>query len=370
MRTQTNEDSTTSEPVGNGLPDAIPPADVPARGPGPVILRSADELRRWRSTPGTVALVPTMGALHAGHLSLVRLAQQNADRVVVSVFVNPTQFGPAEDFDQYPRTLDADVAALAELGVHAVFAPAIATMYPDFPAAAAVTITPGPVATILDGAARPGHFAGVCQVVAKLFNLVRPDVAVFGQKDAQQLAVIEQMVKDLSYPVQIVPAPIVRDADGLALSSRNQYLSPAERQAALALSRAVGGAPAALTTELAGNGATSRTPESLVREAWGTLMAPSAGGESASAAVRPEYAALVDDDFRLLALVEAAPAIRVAAAGQPAPVTQAPQPHTQLAPTAPRIQVFAPDYRGTGRLLVSGRVGSTRLIDNAAVVVG
>ena len=177
-----------------------------------------------------IALVPTMGNLHEGHLELVRIAKQHADIVVVSIFVNPTQFGEGEDFDSYPRTLDDDVAKLETVGTDYVFAPSIDEMYPVLPPPTSVLA--GDITTQLCGQSRPGHFDGVGIVVSKLFNIVQPDVAVFGQKDYQQLAIIKQLVRDLSYSIDIIGAPIVRSADGLALSSRNQYLSVAERKTA------------------------------------------------------------------------------------------------------------------------------------------
>jgi|SRR5690242_12409374 pantoate--beta-alanine ligase len=189
-------------------------------------LRAA--VRGWRSKGQTVGFVPTMGNLHAGHQSLVRLARARADRVVASVFVNPTQFGPGEDFERYPRTLVHDQAALADEGCDLLFAPEVATIYP-YGAALSVNLRVPQVTATLEGAHRPGHFDGVATVVCKLFNLVNPDLAVFGQKDFQQLKVIERMVRDLSLPVKVIAAPIVRDDDGLALSSRNQYLSAQER---------------------------------------------------------------------------------------------------------------------------------------------
>ncbi|WP_010200856.1 pantoate--beta-alanine ligase [Psychrobacter sp. PAMC 21119] len=177
-----------------------------------------------------IALVPTMGNLHEGHLELVSIAKQHANIVVVSIFVNPTQFGEGEDFDSYPRTLDEDVAKLATVGADYVFAPNVDEMYPVLPPSTSVLA--GAITNQLCGQSRLGHFDGVGIVVSKLFNIVQPDVAVFGQKDYQQLAIIKQLVRDLSYPIEIVGAPIVRAADGLALSSRNQYLSAAERKTA------------------------------------------------------------------------------------------------------------------------------------------
>ncbi|MGF6709646.1 pantoate--beta-alanine ligase [Luteibacter sp. W1I16] len=185
-------------------------------------------IRGWRAAGQNVGFVPTMGNLHAGHHSLLKLARARADRVVASVFVNPTQFGPGEDFERYPRTLAQDQAGLAEAGCDILFAPEVATLYPFGPAAS-VSIHVPVVTDTLEGAHRPGHFDGVATVVAKLFSLVQPDIAVFGQKDFQQLKVIERMVADLSLSVKVMSAPTLRDEDGLALSSRNQYLSAQER---------------------------------------------------------------------------------------------------------------------------------------------
>ena len=187
--------------------------------------------------PQRIALVPTMGNLHAGHLELVKIAKQHADIVVVSIFVNPTQFGAGEDFDSYPRTLDEDVAKLATVDTDYVFAPSIEEMYPVLPPPTSVLA--GAITTQLCGQSRPGHFDGVGIVVSKLFNIVQPDKAVFGQKDYQQLAIIKQLVRDLSYPIEIIGAPIVRAADGLALSSRNQYLSATEREVAPVIHQAL-----------------------------------------------------------------------------------------------------------------------------------
>ncbi len=185
-------------------------------------------IRGWRGQGLTVGFVPTMGNLHAGHHSLVKLARARADRVVASVFVNPTQFGPNEDFERYPRTLVQDQVGLAEQDCDLLFAPEVATLYP-FGAQNSVSIHVPQLTETLEGAHRPGHFDGVATVVCKLFNLVQPDLAVFGQKDFQQLKVIERMVRDLSLPVKIMGAPTLRADDGLALSSRNQYLSPEQR---------------------------------------------------------------------------------------------------------------------------------------------
>ena len=196
-------------------------------------IETAEGLREriecWRRAGERIALVPTMGNLHAGHLALVDRARETADRVVVSVFVNPTQFGPGEDFAVYPRTPEADCAALAERGVDVAFLPTVAVMYPGgVPGAVRVEVG-GPLTAGLCGASRPGHFGGVATVVTKLFNLVQPDVAVFGEKDYQQLAVIRALVRELVMPIDIVGVATQREADGLALSSRNQYLNPEQR---------------------------------------------------------------------------------------------------------------------------------------------
>lgn len=198
------------------------------------------ELHAWcaaeKRLGRAIGLVPTMGCLHQGHLSLIRLAKERCDRVVVSVFVNPTQFAPNEDYDAYPRREQDDLALCQAEGADAVFLPRPADLYAqDHSAWVEETL----LAKTLEGAQRPTHFRGVCTVVAKLFNIVQPDLAVFGQKDFQQVAVIRRMVRDLNFPIEILRAPIVRDADGLALSSRNAYLTPENRASALCLSRAV-----------------------------------------------------------------------------------------------------------------------------------
>src|SRR4051794_25488724 len=194
----------------------------------PAVAESVAALRDLRAAlPGPVALVPTMGALHEGHRALVRAARERAGSVVVSVFVNPTQFAPGEDFDRYPRTWDADLAALAEEGADIVFHPPVDEVYP--PGAVGVTVDPGPLGSVLEGAVRPGHFTGVLTVVAKLFGLVRPDLALFGEKDYQQLTLIRAMARELALGVEVVGVPTVREEDGLALSSRNQYLAREQR---------------------------------------------------------------------------------------------------------------------------------------------
>jgi pantoate--beta-alanine ligase len=205
----------------------------------PQVLRKLAPLRAWvsraRSKRETIALVPTMGALHAGHLALVRLARRRADRVVVSIFVNPAQFAPNEDYGSYPRTWDADVIALSQLGVDAIWAPSVTTMYPD---GFATKIAPGgPALAGLEDKFRPHFFGGVCTVVAKLLLQVAPDFATFGEKDYQQLKVVTAMARDLDIPTKILGLRTLREKDGLAMSSRNAYLSPDERRAAPTLYR-------------------------------------------------------------------------------------------------------------------------------------
>ncbi|WP_068928092.1 pantoate--beta-alanine ligase [Planobispora rosea] len=256
----------------------------------------------------TLALVPTMGALHEGHRSLMRLAREHADHVAVSIFVNPLQFGPGEDYARYPRTFEADLEICAAEGVGVVFAPSAEEMYlPD----RQVGVSAGPMGTVAEGAFRPGHFDGVLTVVLKLFNLVQPDVAVFGRKDAQQLALIRRMVADLNLPISIVGAPTVREADGLAMSSRNRYLSAEDRAVALALSRALFA------------GAERSTPAEIRRAARAVLDAEPA----------------VDVDYLILA--------------DPATFAEA-----------------GDDHRGEAILAVAARVGTTRLIDNVVLTLG
>ena len=275
----------------------------------PAVAETARDLQRLLADlPGPVVLVPTMGALHEGHRTLVRAARDRAATVVVSVFVNPTQFGPGEDFDRYPRTWDADLAALAEEGADLVFHPGVDDVYPA--GAAGVTVEPGPLGSVLEGAVRPGHFAGVLTVVAKLFGLVRPDVALFGEKDYQQLTLIRAMARELALPVAVVGVPTVREDDGLALSSRNRYLDPAQRSAARVV-------PAALRA----GAAAGRDGADAVLAAAGAVLAE-----------RPD---LLQDYLELT--------------------------DTDLGP--------APDA-GPARLLVAVRAGTTRLLDNIAVTLG
>jgi pantoate--beta-alanine ligase len=201
------------------------------------VFRTIAEFSRWRAaaTP-SIGFVPTMGYLHEGHLSLVRRARSENDSVVVSIFVNPTQFGPHEDFQRYPRDLNRDLGLLDTAQVDAVFTPAVDEMYP---AGASTLVEVEALSNILEGASRPGHFRGVATVVCTLFHVVRPDRAYFGEKDYQQLQVIQRMVHDLRMPVKVIGCPTIREPDGLAMSSRNVYLSPPERRAAAALSRAL-----------------------------------------------------------------------------------------------------------------------------------
>lgn len=202
------------------------------------VLETIDEVRLLRrATPGTIALVPTLGALHDGHMSLIACGRRLADCLWVSIFVNPTQFGPEEDFDCYPRILNQDLPLCEEAGVTAVFAPSVTQMYPPHGVEAIVDVPA--ISTGLEGAFRPGHFRGVCRVVAKLFNIIHPDIACFGQKDYQQLLVIKAMVRDLAMPVRIVASPTIRERDGLAMSSRNRYLNGNQRRQASALFKAL-----------------------------------------------------------------------------------------------------------------------------------
>lgn len=234
--------------------------------------------REWRAARESVGLVPTMGALHRGHLSLVRRAVAECDAVVVSIFVNPAQFGPQEDFARYPRDLEGDRRQLEAEGIRAIFAPTADAM---FPSGHEMRIDPGPLGARLEGAVRPGHFAGVATVVAKLFHITAPHRAYFGQKDAQQVAVIRRLVRDLDFDLRLVVCPTVREDDGLALSSRNAFLKPPERQAAPVLARALAEARAAF----AAGERDGRRLEALVRETVG-----------AASGVNLQYAACVDPD--------------------------------------------------------------------------
>ena len=205
-----------------------------------MLVKKIDEVRKlvkeWKSQGLTIGFVPTMGALHEGHESLIKRAVKENDKVIVSVFVNPTQFGPNEDYDSYPRNIEKDLQVCEKAGASAVFNPEPSEMYFDN---RSTKVSVSGLPDVLCGARRPGHFNGVCLVITKFFNIVKPDRAYFGQKDAQQVAVLKRMVRDLSFDVEIVPCPIVREKDGLAKSSRNTYLSDEERKAALVLSRSL-----------------------------------------------------------------------------------------------------------------------------------
>jgi pantoate--beta-alanine ligase len=233
-------------------------------------------VRELRAAGRIVGLVPTMGALHVGHVSLVRAARKECDAVVVSLFVNPTQFGPNEDFAKYPRTWDSDCALLEREGVELVFAPGAEAMYP---VGASTFVEVECVSDRLDGASRPGHFRGVATVVAKLFHIVAPDKAFFGQKDAAQVAVLRRMVRDLNFDLELVVCPTVREADGMALSSRNRYLSAEERGQALVLSRALQRVEERIAQGVLESAA-------LIREAQEML--------AAEAGVRVDYLRIVD----------------------------------------------------------------------------
>ncbi|WP_169580636.1 MULTISPECIES: pantoate--beta-alanine ligase [Microbacterium] len=264
------------------------------------VVRTVADVRRAvrdaRARGASIGLVPTMGALHDGHLSLVRAARERNDLVVMSLFVNPTQFGPNEDLASYPRDEGRDARLAEASGVDVLFAPAVAEVYPD---GFATTIHVAGITEVLDGASRgPGHFDGVATVVTKLFQMVAPDDAYFGQKDAQQVLVIRRLVRDLDMPVRVVACPIVREADGLAMSSRNVYLDPAARAQATALNRALGAAEQAV--------AEGRTDASAVVGAASQVLA--------AAGIEPEYLELRSpDDLRELARVDGPALLAVAA---------------------------------------------------------
>ena len=260
-------------------------------------ISSLSEMRAWTRAEGArghrIGLVPTMGFLHEGHLRLVDRATTLADRVVMSIFVNPLQFGPEEDFNRYPRDLPRDRALSAERRVDCLFVPEAAAMYPTEPVA---RVAPGPMGEVLEGKIRPGHFSGVLTVVAKLFHVVQPDVAVFGRKDFQQATLVRQMVRDLDFPIEIDVAPTVRELDGLALSSRNSYLSGDERRQALALSRTLRAVEQAWRSGRA-------EAAVLQKKGMETLAAPG---------VQPEYLALVDEELRPVERVTARTVVLVA----------------------------------------------------------
>ena len=248
----------------------------------------------WKRRGERVAFVPTMGNLHAGHFSLVRLAREQADRVVASVFVNPTQFGPNEDFSRYPRTPRQDAEGLDAAGCDVLWMPDVGTMYP-YGATNAVRVQVPGVTDVLEGAHRPGHFDGVTTVVARLFLQVQPDVAVFGRKDYQQLAVIRYLVRDLAFPIDLVAAPTVRESDGLAMSSRNQYLSATERPVAVRIHEVLQGMRASVQAGVPVAGA----------EAEATAQLRAAGFEVDYTAIRARDLQEAGDAAALVALVAA-----------------------------------------------------------------
>jgi pantoate--beta-alanine ligase len=319
------------------------------------------ELRAAREKPAfPLVLVPTMGALHDGHRALLRRAREAAGQggmVAVSIFVNPLQFGPNEDLDKYPRTLDADLAACEAEGVGLVFAPSVSEMYPQ---EQLVTVNPGPTGEILEGEFRPGFFHGVLTVVLKLFSLVRPDIAVFGQKDAQQLVLVRRMSADFGLGIEIEAVPTVRATDGLALSSRNKYLSPEERAVAPVLHRALA----------AGAAAASGGPGAVLAAAQGVLDAPTGLGDTvfdtagfdtagrslpATVSPRVDYLALVDG--RSYAVI---------AQGDDPPYPPAARPMAKGAVVSDARDSVA-GFQGEAVLAIAARIGTTRLIDNVPV---
>ncbi|MFI1205567.1 pantoate--beta-alanine ligase [Streptomyces sp. NPDC020883] len=345
----------TSSPVS-------PTPDASRAASGPQLVRTAADLRALPREGGARAVVMTMGALHEGHGALVRAARERVGpqgQVVVTVFVNPLQFGAGEDLDRYPRTLDEDVALAGRAGADAVLAPAVDEVYPG--GEPQVRISAGPMGTVLEGASRPGHFDGVLTVVAKLLHLTAPDLAFFGEKDAQQLAVIRRMAADLNFPVEIVGVPTIREADGLALSSRNRYLSGPERRTALALSSALFAARDRLTAE-----------EALRARAASTGH-PVQDRSAALAALGEDRAAA---DAHAVAYAAAGPphgpSVARAAAGavlEDAGQLDPPLHLDYLALIDPRDFTEVPDgFEGEAILAVAAKVGTTRLIDNIRLV--
>ncbi|MGA5652260.1 pantoate--beta-alanine ligase [Streptomyces seoulensis] len=323
------------------------------------LLSTADELHA-RVRHGRRAVVMTMGALHEGHATLIRAAREIAGpdgEVVVTVFVNPLQFGAGEDLDRYPRTLDADLALAGHAGADAVFAPAVEEVYPG--GEPQVRVTAGPMGGRLEGATRPGHFDGMLTVVAKLLHLTRPDMALYGQKDAQQLALIRRMVRDLNFGVEIVGVPTVREEDGLALSSRNRYLAPRERATALTLSRALFAGRDRHAAQEALRARALEVPSTHAR-----AEALSAIGESRAAA----------DAHAVATATPGGPAAVRAAARQAldeAARFDPPLDLDYLALVDPAdFTEIADDFTGEAVLAIAARVGSTRLIDNIPLTFG
>ncbi|MEO3972266.1 pantoate--beta-alanine ligase [Streptomyces sp. CAU 1734] len=329
------------------------------RTPSFALVRTARELAAAGAGTPT-AVVMTMGALHSGHAALIRAARERvgpAGFVTVTVFVNPLQFGAGEDLDRYPRTLDADLATAEAAGADVVFAPPAAEIYPG--GEPLVRISAGPMGELLEGASRPGHFDGMLTVVAKLLHLTRPDVAFFGQKDAQQLALIRRMVRDLNFPVEITGVPTVREESGLALSSRNRYLSAAGRETALALSRALYAARDRLAAQQALHARAEAIPGTPGRAA-----ALSAMGEARAAA---DAAAVAQAGPGGAGAVRAAARTVLEEAGRAEP----PLVLDYLALVDPEdFTEVADDHRGEAVLAVAARVGTTRLIDNIPLSFG
>ncbi|MCF4139669.1 pantoate--beta-alanine ligase [Streptomyces sp. Tue 6430] len=323
------------------------------------LLHTAGELQT-RTRTGRRAVVMTMGALHEGHATLVRTAREIAGpggEVVVTVFVNPLQFGAGEDLDRYPRTLDADLGIAERAGADVVFAPSVDEVYPG--GEPQVRVSAGPMGERLEGAARPGHFDGMLTVVAKLLHLTRPDVALYGQKDAQQLALIRRMVHDLNFGVDIVAVPTVREDDGLALSSRNRYLSPAERRTALALSRALFAGRDRHAAQEALRARARAVPVSRAR-----AEALSALGESRAAADTHAVAKAVPGS---VAAVRAAARTVLDEAARMVPPLRL----DYLALVDPSdFGDIEDDFTGEAVLAVAARVGATRLIDNLPLTFG
>ncbi|MFI5757916.1 pantoate--beta-alanine ligase [Streptomyces sp. NPDC051569] len=333
-----------------------------------------DRLLDRRPTRGRTAVVMTMGALHDGHATLVRAARAHVGPdgfVVVTVFVNPLQFGAGEDLDRYPRTLDADLRTAEGAGADAVFAPSADEVYPG--GAPQVRITAGPMGERLEGASRPGHFDGMLTVVAKLLHLTRPDAAFFGEKDAQQLALIRRMARDLNFPAEIVGVPTVREDDGLALSSRNRYLSPAERRTALALSRALFAARDRLGAQHALRARAESLPAAGSRAAALAALGEArlAADAHAVAAARPsETSAPAEHEG---ARPCGADAVRAAARDVLDLAVRAVPPLTldYLALVDPADFTEVPDgHTGRAILAVAAKAGSTRLIDNIHLTFG
>jgi pantoate--beta-alanine ligase len=341
----------------------------------PILARTKAGLAAARATlPPPVVLVPTMGALHDGHRALLRRARELASpsgSVAVSVFVNPLQFGAGEDLDRYPRTLERDLAVCGEEGAAVVFAPDRVQMYP---AGQMITVYPGVIGQRLEGASRPGFFDGVLTAVLKLFHLVAPDVAVFGEKDAQQLALVRRMTAELNLGVRIAAVPTVRDSDGLATSSRNAYLSPAERSTALAIPRALFAARqaarraaddrAADEDDRAANDRAADDRAADDRAADEDDRAPGAGGLTAAAAPAGRDLAGQPDRSAAAALAAARAVLYAAAGAEPPLVTD----YLALADPDTFDEVHA-GRAGQALLLVAARVGSTRLIDNTALAL-